>query len=118
MLQFSIATISVFVGLLNQTVKYISETCFHFDIKKYIPLFSIGFGILLGIIGYFTPSIEMGNNIVEAFFIGLASGAAATGIHQIGKQLTNGSISADVTPPADSTETSEDADQSDYNEDE
>ncbi len=115
MLQFSIATISVFVGLLNQTVKYISETCFHFDIKKYIPLFSIGFGILLGIIGYFTPSIEMGNNIVEAFFIGLASGAAATGIHQIGKQLTSGTISEAVAPP---TETSEDVDQSDYNEDE
>lgn len=89
MLEFSIATVSVFVGLLNQIVKFISSTYFHFDIKKYIPIFSLTFGVILGIIGYYTPSVEMGNNLVEAIFIGLASGAAATGIHQIGKQLTS-----------------------------
>lgn len=32
-------------------------------------------------------SVEMGNNIIEAIFIGISAGAAATGIHQIGKQF-------------------------------
>lgn len=87
MLEFSIATISVFVGLLNQLVKFIASTYFKFDIKKYIPLFSIGFGLILGIAGFFMPNVEMGNNIIEAIFIGLSAGAAATGVHQVGKQL-------------------------------
>lgn len=87
MLEFSVATITVFVGLLNQLVKFISKTYFKFDIKKYIPLFSIGFGLILGIAGFFMPNVDMGNNIIEAIFIGIASGCAATGVHQVGKQL-------------------------------
>lgn len=98
MLEFSIATVSVFVGLLNQLVKFVSTTYLKIDINKYIPLFSIGFGLILGIIGYFTPNVEMGNNIVEAIFIGIASGASATGLHQIGKQFqknTDDTVSED-----------------------
>lgn len=87
MLEFSVATITVFVGLLNQLVKFISKTYFKFDIKKYIPLFSIGFGLILGIAGFFMPNVDMGNNIVEAIFIGIAAGCASTGVHQVGKQL-------------------------------
>ena len=87
MLEFSIATITVFVGFLNELVKFISKKCFDKEINKYIPLFSIGFGIILGVAGYFIPNVTMGNNIIEAIFIGIASGCSATGIHQIGKQL-------------------------------
>ena len=50
-------------------------------------MFSIVFGIVLGIIGFYIPNVEMGNNIVEAIFIGIAAGSAATGVNQIGKQL-------------------------------
>ena len=50
-------------------------------------MFSIIFGIVLGIIGFYIPNVEMGNNIVEAIFIGIAAGSAATGVNQIGKQL-------------------------------
>ena len=87
MLEFSIVTISSFVGVLNEIVKYISKTVFKKDISKYIPLFSIGFGIILGITGFYIPNVAMGNNVVEAIFIGLAAGSAATGFHQVGKQL-------------------------------
>ena len=87
MLEFSIATITVFVGFLNELVKYISKKCFNVEINKYIPLFSIGFGMILGICGYFIPNVTMGNNIIEAIFIGISAGCAATGIHQVGKQL-------------------------------
>ena len=87
MLEFSIISISTFVTVLNEVVKYIADTMFKKDIKRYIPMFSIIFGIVLGIIGFYIPTVEMGNNIVEAIFIGIAAGSAATGVNQIGKQL-------------------------------
>ena len=87
MLEFSIATITAFVGFLNELVKLISKKCFDKDLNKYIPLFFIAFGLILGIVGYLIPNVEMGNNIVEAIFIGISAGCAATGIHQVGKQL-------------------------------
>ena len=87
MLEFSIISISTFVTVLNEVVKYMADTMFKKDIKRYIPMFSIIFGIVLGIIGFYIPNVEMGNNIVEAIFIGIAAGSAATGVNQIGKQL-------------------------------
>ena len=87
MLEFSIISISTFVTVLNEVVKYMADTMFKKDIKRYIPMFSIVFGIVLGIIGFYIPNVEMGNNIVEAIFIGIAAGSAATGVNQIGKQL-------------------------------
>ena len=45
------------------------------------------FGLILGIAGYYTPNVEMGANLIEAIFIGLSAGAAATGVNQVGKQL-------------------------------
>lgn len=87
MLEFSIATITAFVGFLNELVKLISKKCFDKELNRYIPLFSIVFGLILGIAGYFIPNVEMGNNIIEAIFIGISAGCAATGIHQVGKQL-------------------------------
>ena len=88
MVEFSIATIGVFVGLFNELVKFIATTYFKKDINKFIPLISIGFGLILGIVGYFIPEVKMGGNIVEAIVVGIASGASAVGVHQIGKQLT------------------------------
>ena len=84
MLEFSIISISTFVTVLNEVVKYMADTMFKKDIKRYIPMFSIVFGIVLGIIGFYIPNVEMGNNIVEAIFIGIAAGSAATGVNQIG----------------------------------
>lgn len=88
MLEFSIATITLFVNAFNEFVKFLFSTYFRVDVKKYIPLVSICAGIILGIIGFYLPNVEMGNSIVEAIFIGMASGAAATGVHQVGKQLS------------------------------
>ena len=87
MLEFSIITITTFVAMLNECTKYFANLIFKKDIKKYIPVFSIIFGVALGVIGYYLPNVEMGNNIVEAVFIGIAAGAGSTGIHQIGKQF-------------------------------
>jgi hypothetical protein len=88
MLEFSILTIGSFVTLLDSITIYIGQTCFKKNIRRIIPIFSLVYGLTLGIAGYFTPNVAMGANIIEAIFIGLSAGAAATGINQVGKQLS------------------------------
>ena len=87
MLEFSIITISSAVTVLNDTVKNISTHVFNKDISRYIPIFSVLFGILLGVAGFYLTDVDMGENVVEAIFIGIAAGSAATGVNQISKQL-------------------------------
>lgn len=90
MLEFSIITISSFVTMLDSITRYIGKFCFKKDIGKVLPIFSILYGIALGVCGFYTPNVEMGANLIEAIFIGLSAGAAATGINQVGKQLNKG----------------------------
>ena len=99
MLEFSIITISSFVTVLDETVKTIATQVFKKDINKFIPLFSVIFGIALGVVGYYIPDVAMGNNLVEAIFIGIAAGSGATGVNQIGKQLNKKENNVD--PPVE-----------------
>lgn len=87
MLEFSIITIGSFVTMLDSITRYIGKFCFKKDIGRVLPIFSIIYGVALGICGFYTPNVEMGANLIEAIFIGLSAGAAATGINQVGKQL-------------------------------
>ena len=87
MLQFSILTIGTFVTMLDSISIFIGKVYFKKDIKKIIPILSLVFGLVLGIAGYYTPNVDMGSNLIEAIFIGLSAGSAATGINQVGKQL-------------------------------
>ena len=90
MLQFSIITITTFVTMLVSTTRYIATACFRKDISRTLPLFSLIYGVGLAIAGYYLTNVDMGNNVIEAFFIGLAAGGAATGFNQVGKQLYKG----------------------------
>lgn len=90
MLQFSIITITTFVTMLVSTTRYIATACFRKDISRTLPLFSIIYGVGLALAGYYATNVDMGNNVIEAFFIGLSAGAAATGFNQVGKQLYKG----------------------------
>ena len=87
MLTFSIITITAFVSFLDTLTISIMKNFVKSDFKKFIPLFSLAYGLGLGIAGYYTPNVDMGANIIEAIFIGLSAGAAATGVDQVGKQL-------------------------------
>lgn len=98
MTEFSIMTIGVFVAGLNEVVKLIGKTLGWKDVNRFIPIFSIVFGAMLGFIGYQLDNVDMGNNIVEAIFIGLAAGGSATGCHQIYKQMTKDGIDEDIEP--------------------
>ena len=106
-MEFSIVTISAFVAALNEVTKVIAKT-FGYKINRLIPIFSLIYGVGLGIAGYFTPNVQMGNNLVEAIFIGLSAGAASTGCHQIYKQLAKKEY--DGVDPAEDEETVEEVD--------
>lgn len=98
MLQFSILTIGTFVTMLDSITMLVSKQCFKKDINKVIPIFSLVYGLILGIAGFYTPNVDMGANIIEAIFIGLSAGAAATGVNQVGKQLSkNDDMSAIIS---------------------
>lgn len=55
---------------------------------KWIPLIVGCCGGALGVVGMMTMPEFPVNNIIDAVAVGIASGLAATGAHQIGKQLT------------------------------
>ena len=86
-LEFSIVTITAFVAALNEATKLIFK-CFNKKIDRFIPIFSLVFGVILGVWGYWMKNVDMGKNIIEAVFIGLSAGAASTGCHQVYKQLS------------------------------
>lgn len=87
MLEFSIVSISAFVSVLNELTKTIANNCFKKSVNRYIPIFSLVYGVALAICGYFIPDVFFGNNIVEAIFIGLSAGGASVGVHQTFHQL-------------------------------
>jgi hypothetical protein len=56
---------------------------------KWIPIIVGVCGGVLGGVGLrFMPGYPA-DNIIDAVAVGIASGLAATGLHQVGKQLTN-----------------------------
>ena len=115
-MEFSIVTISAFVAALNEVTKMIAKT-FGYKINRLIPIFSLVYGIALGIAGYFTPNVAMGNNLVEAIFIGLSAGAASTGCHQVYKQLSKKEYD-DIDPSEDDEPDEEDDETEDDDSDE
>lgn len=57
-------------------------------LTRIIPLFAAILGAILGIYGFYrVPKIMLGDNLFVSMIVGLVSGLAAVGIHQIGKQL-------------------------------
>lgn len=56
---------------------------------KFIPLIVGVCGGILGVVGMFTMPDFPAGNYIDAVAVGIASGLAATGVHQIGKQLSN-----------------------------
>lgn len=79
----SIAAITVIAYLIGEGCKLSPLD------NKWIPVICGVSGMLLGIIGYFTgmPDFPAGD-VINAAAVGVVSGLAATGINQIGKQMS------------------------------
>ena len=56
---------------------------------KFIPIIVGVFGGILGVTGLYTMEDFPVANVIDAVAVGIASGLAATGLHQIGKQLSS-----------------------------
>lgn len=57
---------------------------------KWIPIICGVVGLILGIVAFFIKMPDFpANDIISAAAVGIMSGLAATGVHQIGKQLSN-----------------------------
>lgn len=108
--ELTIVTIGAFVAALNQATKYIATNFIKRDISKFIPICSVIYGLVLGIIGFYLPNANMGNNLVEAVLIGISAGSASTGCHQIVKQLTK-STTTTTDEENTNTESTKDSEQ-------
>jgi hypothetical protein len=56
--------------------------------NKWMPVIAGGFGGILGVVAMYVMPEYPGKDILTAIAIGIESGLAATGAHQIYKQLT------------------------------
>lgn len=108
--ELTIVTIGAFVAALNQATKYIATNFIKRDISKFIPICSVIYGLVLGIIGFYLPNANMGSNLAEAVLIGISAGSASTGCHQIVKQLTK-STTTTTDEENTNTESTEDSEQ-------
>ena len=54
---------------------------------RWIPIIMGGAGALLGLWAFLAGIPDFANNVLDAIARGVVSGLAATGLHQIGKQL-------------------------------
>ena len=108
--ELTIVTIGAFVAALNQATKYIATNFIKRDISKFIPICSVIYGLILGIIGFYLPNANMGSNLAEAVLIGISAGSASTGCHQIVKQLTK-STTTTADEENTNTESTKDSEQ-------
>lgn len=56
--------------------------------EKWIPVMCGIFGGILGVVASYVMPTFPADNLLDAIAIGIVSGLAATGAHQIGKQLS------------------------------
>jgi hypothetical protein len=83
-----VAAITALCYLLGQAVKASPIK------RKWIPLICGGFGGILGVVGMYVMTQFPASDPITAAAIGAVSGLAATGAHQICKQIKNGSSSS------------------------
>ncbi len=77
--------VSVVVGCLELLKKIVNG---NEKVVKFFPLIAAGLGAALGVAAFFAmPELIPAQNIFMALLIGGSSGLAATGTHQIFKQL-------------------------------
>lgn len=80
----SIASITVISFLAG----FIFKTATPEEQHKWIPCICGVLGLILGVVAYYIKMPDFpANDIINAMAIGVVSGLAATGIHQIGHQL-------------------------------
>ncbi|MCL1791429.1 MAG: phage holin family protein [Peptococcaceae bacterium] len=78
------------------TVPFISLMCYFLGMiikttpldSRYIPILCGMFGALLGALSFFAMPEIIGGDLFTSIAVGLSSGLAATGVHQVSVQLS------------------------------
>lgn len=93
-----IAGICLFIGAGLKAIG--NET-----LKKFIPTLCAVSGSILSILAFYTiPNFIPANNWLEALYIGIGSGLAATGLHQVYKQFSEAKVKGVLIPVNDDKE--------------
>lgn len=79
----SVAAITVIAYIFGLIFKNINAVP-----NKFIPVICGGVGAIFGVIGLYLMPDFPATDIINALAIGIVSGFAATGINQVGKQLS------------------------------
>ena len=96
----SVASITVISFLAG----YIWKNATKLD-DKWIPCVCGTLGLILGVVAYYVGVKDFpADDVITAAAVGVVSGFAATGIHQIPKQLLSSKASDDETPEANPEE--------------
>ena len=96
----AITALAYFLGMILKNIEKLDD--------KWIPVACGGFGIILGIVAFYIHIPDMpATDPINAAAIGFASGLAATGVHQVYKQLfvSDDSAKPSSTPEAEITST-------------
>lgn len=86
-MDFGIATVAVITVIVYLVGMAVKATALD---NKWIPVICGIAGAVLGIVGMHTIPDFPAQDILSAVAVGIVSGLAATGVHQIGKQLGGG----------------------------
>jgi uncharacterized membrane protein len=93
-----ITSIPVIVAIVYGAVELFKKYVTAEKWIKLIPVFAAALGVVLGIVAYYAvPAIMPAENVLVAILVGGASGLAATGTHQVVKQLTAKDGKATIT---------------------
>lgn len=87
MMDFGIATVLAITVIAYAIGAFVKATNIN---SKWIPIICGVSGIVLGLLGFFLGMPDFpASDPITAAAVGAASGFAATGVNQIGKQLSN-----------------------------
>ena len=87
----NIVTIPAITGVVFLAIMLIRQIAGDSEkAKRWIPSIAGVLGAALGVAAFFMGGILPAENVFVAILIGAASGFAATGTHQVFKQLTKG----------------------------
>ena len=78
-----VAAITVICYLIAEGVKATAIE------NKWLPVICGVFGAVLGVVAFFIMPGFPGEDILTSVAIGIVSGFAATGVHQLGKQISH-----------------------------
>ena len=83
-----IISIPAIVAIVCTVMQMLKKTIANDKFNRFIPLCAVLLGALIGVAAFYVyPSIIPADNVIVALLIGAASGWAATGAYETGKQI-------------------------------